>query len=894
MTDRPPAGDPTFTAPPAVAADGATRTAFPSLVARTASFLPDRPVTHVLPTAPPGYELFGELGRGGMGVVYRARQVRLNREVALKVILAGAHASDAHRERFVREAEAAAALNHPNVVHVYEVGEHSGLPYMALELCPGGTLADRLAGNPLPPTEAAALVELLARAVESAHMRGIVHRDLKSANVLLTTEGQPKVADFGLAKVADSDWMTATGAVFGTPSYMSPEQARGDVKSVGTSTDVYALGAILYECLTGRPPFRAASAAETLYQVLHQEPARPRDVNPTVPVDLETVCLKCLEKDPGRRYPSARALADEVERFVRGLPVTARPVGVAGRLWRWRRRNPGIAAALAIAVTSLVIGTAAAIGFGIWAAASADAARAEARRADEEARRAGEKANAERDARAEAQHLVGLLSTEQGVAAAGTGDFALGLLRIAYALKASADSPQAVSWARTLFGSHWGYGRPPFGTLVGQWQIAGQAPDEIEPSWLSRDATRLVVVDGTGAACVWDTSAGRQTARLCDPAGPVDSATLSADGRRAVTRTSDGRPQVWDVITGRPVTVLDVDGVFGDVAFSPDGRRIGVVGLNALTVYDATTWRVTAKAELASASVEHIRFTPDGSHVVGVGRGGAVVWDAATGHPRASAAATTDLFAARLLAMSPDGHRVLTLESDTVMRVWDLVTGRVYARHPYHFLAAHRAAFSPDGRFVATAEWDGPVKVWAADTGVVVSTAGDHYRGETHVAFSPDGRRVVSGGEDGIVRVCDATSGRPVSPVLHAAGSVRGVWFSPGGDRVTAVDATGLVRTWGAPPLNPNSSYALLGHCFGPNSARTGTVLWPLVNTAYNCGTHRTAARWGSSGVSVTPRRGYRSARMGAGWRWPTARAESSCGSPPPTEGWSWTGTSVG
>src|SRR5262245_36001355 len=405
MTDRTPAdnqaaadqgrmSESADTAIPAQDPNAVTRTAAPS----------DGPVGggpnngDPLPLAPPGYELLGELGRGGMGVVYRARQVRLNREVALKVVLAGAHASPAQRQRFVREAESGAALSHPGVVHVYEVGEHSGLPFIALELCPGGTLADKLAGTPLTAQHAASLVERLGRAVHAAHDKGVVHRDLKPANVLLAADGTPKIADFGLAKFAESaDGLTASGAIFGTPSYVAPEQAAGDTKNVGSAADVYALGAVLYECLTGRPPFKGATPAETVQQVLQQEPVRVRELNPSVPRDLETVCLKCLEKDPSRRYASAGALADDFLRFTRGEPVTARAVGWFGRLERWARRNPGLAMAVSAAAGSLLIGTAAAIGLSVWALKNARDARLEADRADAEARRADQEAGRARD-----------------------------------------------------------------------------------------------------------------------------------------------------------------------------------------------------------------------------------------------------------------------------------------------------------------------------------------------------------------------------------------------------------------------------------------------------------------------------------------------------------------
>jgi tetratricopeptide (TPR) repeat protein/predicted Ser/Thr protein kinase len=298
----------------------------------------------------PGYEVLGELGRGGMGVVYQARQAHPARLVALKVILAGAYADAERRARFLAEADAIARLRHPHIVQVYEVGQHGGVPFLALEFVGGGTLAQRLAGGPLPPRQAAELLEALARAVEHAHQHGVVHRDLKPSNVLLTEEGQPKVTDFGLAK-QPGPALTATGAVLGTPSYMAPEQAEGG--AVGPAADVYALGAVLYEVLTGRPPFRAASALETLGQVRSQEPVAPGELQPATPRDLETVCLKCLEKEPARRYPSAGELADDLRRFLDGKPVRARPVGRVERLWRWCRRNPAVAGLLAALVLAL-------------------------------------------------------------------------------------------------------------------------------------------------------------------------------------------------------------------------------------------------------------------------------------------------------------------------------------------------------------------------------------------------------------------------------------------------------------------------------------------------------------------------------------------------------------
>jgi serine/threonine protein kinase len=291
------------------------------VVRRVLAEMPRGALPHV-----PGYEVLEELGRGGMGVVYKARQKGLERDVALKMILSGAHAGADEIRRFRTEAEAIAKLQHPNVVQVFEIGEHQGQPFISLELCAGGGLDSRLAGTPMPAGEAAKLVRQLAGAVQAAHEAQVVHRDLKPANVLLTADGTPKITDFGLAKKLDEQGLTRTGAVVGTASYLAPEQASG-AKDVGPLADVYSLGAILYECLTGRPPFKAATMLDTLEQVVQQTPAPPRLLNPNVPEDLETVCLKCLEKEPHRRYASAEQVAEELGRYLLGEPIEARPPG---------------------------------------------------------------------------------------------------------------------------------------------------------------------------------------------------------------------------------------------------------------------------------------------------------------------------------------------------------------------------------------------------------------------------------------------------------------------------------------------------------------------------------------------------------------------------------------
>jgi tetratricopeptide (TPR) repeat protein len=322
-----------------------------------------------------GYRIEAELGRGGMGVVYRAWQEVPPRRVALKMIRAGTDASPEELARFRNEAAAVARLQHPHVVQIFEVGDHEGLPYFSLELVEGGNLSGRLDGTPQPAGPAARLVETLARAVHVVHQRGVIHRDLKPANILLASGGRqppggaappggsrppladlnPKITDFGLAKHLDTPTaLTRSGAVLGTPPYMAPEQAMARTDQIGPAIDVYALGAVLYELLTGRPPFRGENDMDTLLQVMSQEPVAPRQLQPKVPPDLETVCLKCLEKEPARRYASAEALADDLQRFEEGKPILARPVGRAGRVWRWAKRSPALAVTGSLAAVAVV------------------------------------------------------------------------------------------------------------------------------------------------------------------------------------------------------------------------------------------------------------------------------------------------------------------------------------------------------------------------------------------------------------------------------------------------------------------------------------------------------------------------------------------------------------
>ena len=359
LTDAP-VGDVTTDAvppKPAPTVDYSAPALDPGQSPATTDFVP-RPKPKEKSAAPevPGYEILGELGRGGMGVVYKARHLALNRIVALKMVLAGAHADAGQLARFNSEAQAVARFQHLNIVQIYEVGAADGLPYFSLEFVDGGSLTSKFARTPQTPKLAAELVEALARAMSYAHDRGVIHRDLKPANVLLTAENTPKITDFGLAKRLEGDsFQTRSGAIVGTPSYMAPEQARGDLKEVGPLSDTYSLGAILYDLLTGRPPFLGASMLDTLDQVRSQEPVAPADLIGHLPKDLETICLKCLQKEPAKRYASAAAMADDLRRFLNGEPILARPVSAPERAWRWAKRNPRVAGLGAVVAALLVI-----------------------------------------------------------------------------------------------------------------------------------------------------------------------------------------------------------------------------------------------------------------------------------------------------------------------------------------------------------------------------------------------------------------------------------------------------------------------------------------------------------------------------------------------------------
>jgi WD40 repeat protein len=683
----------------------------------------------------PGYEVLDEVGRGGMGVVYKARQVALNRVVALKMILAGGHAGAAERQRFLAEAEAVAAIKHPGIVQVHDFGTHAGLPYFALEFCPGGSLEKKLAGTPLPPREAAGLVEQVARAVQAAHEAGIVHRDLKPANVLLTfsggsenragtapgrfcepplNEAVPKVTDFGLARRLErGSGLTQTGAVLGTPSYMAPEQAEGK-KDIGPAADVWALGAILYECLTGRPPFRAATTFDTLTQVVSAEPVPPRQLQAKVPRDLETVCLKCLHKDPARRYASAADLADDLHRFLQGQAIAARAVGPAERAWRWCRRNPAVAAMTALAALLLVV---------IAVGASVLSVRLSAALGQSEHER--QQAERQRDltARAERRRRRELFSALLAQAQANRLSRQVG-----QRFKSIEAIRQALALARELE-------LPAAETdRLRDEAVAALALADLRPAeWVKQPAGDRWMrfcfdIDGASrnyavASTHGDLFVGRAasnpdrldwTARL-PAAGRMAYHWWSPDGRYLARKAA--RMEVWRFGTGAPRQVIE-DAPAASYGFSADSRLFYAIGTDTLRLFALPAGRlirtIKVPAGISSSSVrpghEQIAVgTPQGIHLLDLADGSKrLTW------PPVDHAGWID--------WTPDGEQLAVAGLDRIHLYSVADPSRRWAlEHLGHGLSL---GFNADGSLLASVGWDGRLRVWdPVSARLVLSTA---------------------------------------------------------------------------------------------------------------------------------------------------------------------------
>jgi WD40 repeat protein/tRNA A-37 threonylcarbamoyl transferase component Bud32 len=777
------------------------------------------------------YELLGELGQGGMSVVYLARQRHPARVVALKLILPGRHTDAERRARFLAEADAIGRLQHPNIVQIYQAGEHEGQLFLALEWLDGGSLAQRLDGNPQDPAVAAALVERLAQAVQYAHDHGIIHRDLKPANILFRTEEKglrteekklspvevlsPVISDFGLAK-QDEVCLTATGAVLGTPAYMAPEQAGGDNAAVGPAADVYALGAVLYELLAGRPPFKAASTLETLDQVRHSEPVPPSQLQPKVPRDLETICLKCLHKEPGRRYATAAKLAGDLQHFLAGRPIQARPAGTVERLWRWFRRNP-VVASLTAAVVLLLATLAAGSSWSAWRLlgllSDAEAAKKDAMEQLFEAKLA--QARAGRLSNEMGQRFATLRVLEEAARLARSQQMPeerfLELRTEAIACLALPDLRVLRDWPAKTPLEHFlnfdaSLERYAHCDLEGNFLVRevadpgkvlrlpgpGQLPLEARFHF-SPDgrflAVRYFFLRGPVQTALWDLGQERAPHRVPLPPGAVFLA-FRPDGREVALAADDTSLCLYDMMKGQARSLAPGSDT-RSAAYHPNGRQLALTHGRMLQVVNLETGKVLHTVP-HPAELHVVAWSGDGRLVAAACDDRRVyLWDAVRSGPQA----VLEGHLARLntLLFNAAGDLLASGNADGTTRLWDAIRGRPLLR-----ALGCPLRFSPDGRRLAfqngsrTGIWevaDGrECRVWHLGR-IGNRTPWIGHRSPDCVAFSPDGRLLTAAGGGG-VRLYDVAAAAEIADLpgpRHAR-----AFFHPDGTRLFTYGKAGL------------------------------------------------------------------------------------------------------
>lgn len=739
---------------------------------------PSRSAAPVFPRLFGNYQLLSEIARGGMGVVFRARQESLGRTVALKVIGAGALATPDLVRRFEAEARTAAALDHPNIVPIFEVGEHDGQHYFTMACIEGQSLAQILADPARRPSAsvAAQWIAQLARAVHHAHQRGVLHRDLKPSNILIDAEGQLHLTDFGLAKLLDGDSsLTRTLAVLGTPTYMSPEQAGGRSQFLTTATDVYGLGAIFYELLTGHPPFNAGTPLAILRLVLDREPQRPSQWVPGLNRDLEAICLKCLEKNPSQRYGSAMALAEELDRWQRHEPLEVRPSGSFERLTKWGRRHPLEAllvtaifgGLLAISIISSVLGV------------RISKARQSLAREVEQRTQAAKRLHMEAG-----QHLV------------NAHDPAAALLPYLEAFRLDAADPERADLHRRRLGAL--LQRVP--QLERVWFHEGA----VNVAHFSPDGRQVVSASDDRTARVWSVGSGQPvTPPLLHPNG-VTTASFSPNGQWIGTTCADGLARIWDSQSGVQLGLAVPQNernakrpTMSGLHFHPDSRRFLTASNQVAQAWDTVTGAPVGPAFVASARLNQVRYHPDGSRILGVSQDGlAWIWDAHTGQPVFPPWGHDH--ALQSGEFSPEGNRVLILDELRSAYLWDFPSGRQIGGPVRHSSrdSLVLAAFNPAASLFLTLGFDSQIQFWNSDTGQSAWPRIERDGNLTTAQFSRSGTQVIANSFSGLAQTLDFRQGEPTGPVLHHGGVVLFAEFSPDDRSILTACQDGAVRIW--------------------------------------------------------------------------------------------------
>ncbi len=745
------------------------------------------------------YELLKEIGRGGMGVVFKARDVQLNRIVALKMIRSAALANTDELQRFAKEAAAAAQLQHPNIVALYDVSPSDQQPYLSMEYIGGTSLSERVSLGPLSGRRAAEYLELTARAVHYAHTRGIIHRDLKPANVLLDENDQPKVTDFGLAKQMKSrSDQTRTGAVLGTPSYMSPEQAAGS-KEIGPSSDVYSLGAILYELTTGKPPFCGETPLATLNLVAESDPIAPRLLNPALDRDLETICLKCLEKDPKRRYDSAESLADDLHRFTAGEPITARRVSVIGRAVKWCQRNKAMTV-----FTSIVMVLCSAFLMYSWFEAYKEKdLREQAVRAKDETALSLKSM----------RHLLYLSEMRQAQQTLRRADYD-GTLRILNQhWLPREDQPDIRDWewyflkdrlqSRLAFGSHDDHAFAVAYHPNGK-QLASAGGRLAKP----------------GEIKIWDLRTGKLLRTLIGHANVITSLAYHPSKNILASGSYDQTVKLWNLDTGDEiVTLRDHTDSVHSVAFSPIGDRLASAGRDlGIRIWDWAAYNndpVKSVQKLLGhdSDVTSVAFHPNGQMLASGSHDRTIkLWNLATGQADKTLNGHEDLVES--IAFHPSGRMLVSGGGRASQRgevlLWEVDTGKVLLSHYGLSDRILNVGMSRDGK-VAAVSADGILRIWNQNRSSEELVFRADPQAVNGVAFAPDGFSLASAGRSGRVSLWNSSAGSETLS-LPAPGNVKTVAFSPT-SRFLAASGAGEVRLWNLD--DPEHPLAFRGHTGG-------------------------------------------------------------------------------